>query len=147
VLYIPDRALESPLSPIVILATNRGRTAIRGTDNEVISSHGIPVDLLDRLIIVRTFPYQIEDVKEIVMIRANTEDTKLDENAADRLASIGMSASLRFAVQLLSPAKILAQASGRDLVTVDDVKEAATLFLDAKQSARILAQHSEKYLM
>merc|ERR1712178_336744 len=43
-----NRALESPLSPIVILATNRGRCIIRGT-NDIISPHGLPLDLLDRL--------------------------------------------------------------------------------------------------
>lgn len=41
-----NRALESTLSPIVVLATNRGMATIRGTD--MISPHGIPVDLLDR---------------------------------------------------------------------------------------------------
>lgn len=35
-----NRALESSLSPIVILATNRGYTTIRGTD--IRSPHGIP---------------------------------------------------------------------------------------------------------
>ena len=41
-----NRALESTLAPVVILATNRGMCTIRGTD--MISPHGIPVDLLDR---------------------------------------------------------------------------------------------------
>jgi len=41
------RALESELAPILILATNRGMTRIRGTDIE--APHGIPLDLLDRL--------------------------------------------------------------------------------------------------
>ena len=41
-----NKALESTLSPIIVLATNRGMCCIRGTD--MISPHGIPVDLLDR---------------------------------------------------------------------------------------------------
>ena len=41
-----NRALESTLAPIVILATNRGICTIRGTD--MISPHGIPIDMLDR---------------------------------------------------------------------------------------------------
>ncbi len=52
-----NKALESKLSPIVILATNRGTSEIRGT--RIISPHGIPVDLLDRLLIVRTKPYSL----------------------------------------------------------------------------------------
>lgn len=47
-----NRALESTLAPIVILATNRGVCQVRGTD--ISSPHGIPVDLLDRLMIIRT---------------------------------------------------------------------------------------------
>ena len=43
-----NRALESQLAPIVIFATNRGRCEIRGTD--IVSPHGLPMDLLDRLV-------------------------------------------------------------------------------------------------
>lgn len=50
-----NRALESTLAPIVIFATNRGMCTIRGTD--IVAPHGIPVDLLDRLLIIRTLPY------------------------------------------------------------------------------------------
>merc|ERR1712241_1160202 len=53
-----NRALESNLAPIVILATNRGICQIKGTDMR--SPHGIPVDLLDRLVIIRTMPYAVE---------------------------------------------------------------------------------------
>ena len=45
-----NRALESSLAPIVIFATNRGVCTIRGADMQ--APHGIPVDLLDRLVIV-----------------------------------------------------------------------------------------------
>lgn len=41
--------LESPMAPTVILATNRGNAAVRGT-TDVVSPHGIPVDLLDRFV-------------------------------------------------------------------------------------------------
>lgn len=50
-----NRALESTLAPIVILATNRGICTIKGTD--MLSPHGIPVDLLDRLLIIKTENY------------------------------------------------------------------------------------------
>jgi len=39
--------LESPMAPTVILATNRGNSLVRGTP-DIVSPHGIPVDLLDR---------------------------------------------------------------------------------------------------
>lgn len=58
-----NRALESPLSPVVVVATNRGVCTIRGTD--VLSSHGVPVDLLDRMLIVRTQQYAKEEIREV----------------------------------------------------------------------------------
>ena len=42
------RAIESEPAPVVIMATNRGITKIRGTNQ--ISPHGLPLDLLDRLL-------------------------------------------------------------------------------------------------
>ena len=57
------RALESDLSPIVIMATNRGVTRIRGTDYS--GPHGIPLDLLDRLLIIKTEPYQPKELGQV----------------------------------------------------------------------------------
>lgn len=65
-----NRALENEMAPVVIMATNRGITRIRGTNYK--SPHGIPIDLLDRMIIVSTSPYQEKDLKEILKIRYNS---------------------------------------------------------------------------
>merc|ERR1711991_994295 len=61
-----NRALESTLAPIVIFATNRGVCTIRGT--EVLAPHGVPVDLLDRMLIIRTMPYSVEEMVKILSI-------------------------------------------------------------------------------
>lgn len=66
-----NRALESTLAPIVILATNRGYSQIRGTD--IVSPHGVPIDLLDRLLIIKTSSYSLEEIVKILAIRASTE--------------------------------------------------------------------------
>ena len=47
-----NRALENDMAPILVVATNRGITKIRGTNYR--APHGIPLDLLDRLLIVST---------------------------------------------------------------------------------------------
>lgn len=59
-----NRALENEMSPIVIMATNRGITKIRGTTYK--SPHGIPLDLLDRTIIIPTQPYEEKELREIL---------------------------------------------------------------------------------
>merc|ERR1711953_1117194 len=79
-----NRALESTLSPIIVFATNRGICTIRGTD--IIAPHGMPVDLLDRLIIVRTFPYSAEEIAKVITIRAQTEKIGIDDDAVNILA-------------------------------------------------------------
>lgn len=62
-----NRALESDMAPIVIMATNRGITKIRGTNYK--SPHGIPMDLLDRLLIISTTPYDEKETNQILKIR------------------------------------------------------------------------------
>ena len=61
------RALESDLAPVLIMATNRGITTIRGTHYK--SPHGIPLDLLDRCLIIATQPYSEKEIKAILQIR------------------------------------------------------------------------------
>lgn len=139
-----NRALESALAPIVVFATNRGVCQVRGT--ELNSPHGVPVDLLDRLLIIRTLPYALEDMIHILAIRAQVEAIGLDEESLARLGEIGEAASLRHAVQLLTPAHVLAKVAGRTDIALTDVEDTAGLFLDAKQSARLLAEHADKYV-
>ncbi|XP_003375687.1 conserved hypothetical protein [Trichinella spiralis] len=87
------RVIESSFSPIVILATNRGFSKIRGT--EIVSAHGIPQDLLERLLIVKTLPYGLQEILEIVKIRAKAENVNITGEALQSLAEIGYRASLR----------------------------------------------------
>eukprot|EP00871_Galdieria_phlegrea_P004621 jgi/Galph1/515/GphlegSOOS_G5217.1 len=139
-----NRALESNIAPIVILATNRGMTEIRGTD--VKGPHGLPVDLLDRCMIIRTQPYNLEEVSEILSIRAKLENIPITEDSLKALADISSRTSLRYTVQLLTPAGILSRVAGREQVTEEDVKEADALFFDAKQSAHMLAEQGDKFI-
>lgn len=137
-----NRALESTLAPIVIFATNRGVCTIRGT--EIQSPHGIPVDLLDRLMIIRTLPYSLNEIQSILKIRADVENIQLSSSSLQKLSAIGNQASLRYAVQLLTPARILAETTGRSEVTEEDIVEIDKLFFDAKASAKHLMELNSK---
>jgi len=139
-----NRALENNLSPIVVFATNRGICRVRGAD--LVSAHGIPVDLLDRLLIIRTAPYSVEEMARILAIRAATEGIDIEEDALVLLSQIGERATLRYSVQLLTPCSIMAQTSGRTSVSSSDIEEIDALFYDAKASARLLAEQSDKYI-
>lgn len=99
-----NRALESSISPIVVLASNRGMCTIRGTD-DIVAAHGIPPDFLARLLIVPTTPYDADEIKRIVRIRAMTEGVTLSDGALDKIAEHGVRISLRYCLQLLTPAR------------------------------------------
>ncbi|XP_030925087.1 ruvB-like protein 1 [Quercus lobata] len=142
-LYL-NRVLESSLSPIVIFATNRGFCNVRGTDMN--RPHGIPVDLLDRLVIIRTQTYDVADMIKILALRANVEDLVIDDESLAYLGDIGLQASSRHAVQLLSPSSIMAKMNGRDNICKADIEEVKALSMDAKSSARLLQAQQEKYI-
>jgi len=131
-----NRALESSISPIVILASNRGMCTIRGTE-DLISAHGIPPDLLARLLIIPTNAYEAEEIKRIIRIRVTVEGLAITEAALDKISDHGSRISLRYALQLLAPSSILARVNGRNQIDVMDVAECEDLFIDARRSAAI----------
>lgn len=138
------RAMESEFAPILILATNRGVAKIRGTDME--SPHGMPLDLLDRLLIIPTRPYTPEEIREIIKIRAEEEDVELDSNALERLVEIGSKHSLRYAVQLMEPARILAEQRGDSRIMIEDIEKARKLFIDVSASVEYLREYEKLFL-
>ncbi|XP_065223028.1 ruvB-like helicase 1 [Planococcus citri] len=139
------RALESAIAPIVIFATNRGRCVVRGTE-DVYSAHGIPMDLLHRLLIIRTLPYNKSDMESIIKLRAQTEGININPDALQLLADIGDRSTLRYACQLLTPCSLNSKVNGRTVITKEDVSEMSNLFLDFKSSSKILAEKKDEYM-
>lgn len=141
-----NRALESTLAPVVIFATNRGMATITGT-TDIVAPHGIPLDLLDRLMIIRTIPYELDVMVQIIASRATVEGIEIEPEALGFLGEIGTQATLRFAVQLLTPSFVLAKSLGQDKVTKEHVLEVAALFSDSKSSAKRLTEQESQFLM
>lgn len=139
-----NRALESELAPIVIFATNRAKGKIVGTDIE--SPHGIPQDLLDRLLIVRTKLHTKEDMNEIIRIRAKVEKIDLTDDAIECLVEKAGQTSLRYALQLMTPAHIYAAAKSKTRVTRKRIEKVADLFTDIKTSTQIIKENEKSYL-
>ena len=139
-----NRALENDLAPILVVATNRGITKIRGTEFK--SPHGIPIDLLDRLLIIHTTPYDEREIKAILEIRCEEEDVELTENAKDLLCKIGCETSLRYAIQLISAASLAASKRKSAKVDIEDVSRVYGMFLDVKRSTQFLVDYQSDYL-
>lgn len=71
----------------------------RGTD--IVSPHGIPLDLLDRVMIIRTMPYSQEEIVQILKIRAQIEGIQVDEESLNSLGETGTKTTLRYDCYLL----------------------------------------------
>lgn len=139
-----NRALESELAPIVIMASNRGFTKIRGTD--IVSPHGMPLDILDRVLIIPTEPYKPEEIREILKIRAREEKINLSDEALDLLTKYGAEISLRYAIQLMAPAWERAKLHGREVVSVEDVEAVRERFASIEESVKHLKEWEERFL-
>jgi len=139
------RAMESELVPIIILATNRGIARIRGT--EVKSPLGFPLDLIDRAVIIATYEYDRESIKEILRIRSDEEKVKMEKQALEKLTEVGAKSSLRYSVQLLSLAAQNAKAMKREKVNVEDVERVDKLFMDVGEAAEHLKKYEEKMML
>lgn len=157
-----NRALEDDWAPVVIMASNRGMTKIRGT--KYTSPHGIPLDMLDRLLIIGTVPYTETEVRQILSIRCDEEDVDMTEPAKDALTKIGMETSLRYAIHLITAAHLVARKRKVGLirwnvvctangachqateVDVPDIRRVYGLFLDEKRSVEYLRQYAESFM-
>ena len=147
-----NRIMESSIAPIVVFATNRGITTIRGSNTtsensdsnlSIKAPHGIPIDVLDRMLIVPLRPYSVQEMIQICQIRATTEGHEVSEDAFRMLGSIAESTSLRYATQLLTPAKLIAETQGRTEIKPEDIEQVDDLFLDAKSSTALMAANGD----
>jgi len=139
-----NRALESNLAPVLIIATNRGVTKIRGTDYE--SPHGIPIDLLDRLLIIPTTPYSAKEMGQILNTRAEEEDVEMTEEALALLTRIASETSLRYAIHMIMTASLVCQKRKGTEVDVPDIKRCYSLFVDTKRSSSFLREYRENFM-
>jgi len=139
-----NRALEADTAPVLVAATNRGIARIRGTDYR--APHGVPIDLLDRMLIVTTEPYGEAEVGAILAIRAEEEDVELEADAAELLTKIGMDTSLRYAIQLITAASLAAARRKAPKVACEDIARVYALFIDVKRSVQLMAEFSGQYM-
>lgn len=139
-----NRALEDHLSPIVIMASNRGNSRIRGTNYK--SPHGLPLDFLDRVVIVSTHSYGKEEIQQILSIRAQEEEVDVSPDALALLTKIGQEAGLRYASNLITTSQLIAAKRRSKQVGIEDVQRSFQLFFDPTRSVKFV-QEFEKRLI
>jgi RuvB-like protein 2 len=139
-----NRALEDELAPIVIMASNRGNSRIRGTTYR--SPHGLPIDFLDRVVIVSTHAYAKEEIQQILSIRAQEEEVDISPDALALLTKIGQEAGLRYASNLITTSQLVSVKRRGKQVEIEDVQRSFQLFYDQNRSVKFVME-SEKRLI
>ncbi|KAL9081366.1 MAG: hypothetical protein Q9157_000085 [Trypethelium eluteriae] len=139
-----NRALEDELAPIVIMASNRGHAQIRGTDYR--SPHGLPLDFLDRVVIVSTRPYKAEEIQQILSIRAAEEEVDVSPDALALLTKIGQEAGLRYASNLIMTSFLLAQKRKEKEIWIKDVERSFQLFYDPARSVKFVSEYEKRFI-
>ncbi|KAJ1738716.1 RuvB-like protein 2 [Coemansia sp. RSA 989] len=139
-----NRALEDKMAPVVIMASNRGMARIRGTNYQ--SPHGVPIDFLDRLLIISTQAYNEDEIKQILKIRCDEEEVEMTEDALAVLTKVATETSLRYAIHLISTGHLVAQKRQSSKVDVVDIKRVYSLFLDEARSVQYLKDYQDEYL-
>lgn len=139
-----NRALESDMAPVLVIATNRGISKIRGTEYK--SPHGLPLDLLDRLMIVSTVPYAHKEVHAILKVRCEEEDVEMADDALELLTKIGIETSLRYAQQMIIASSLVAEKRKSSQVEIEDIKRVYGLFVDVKRSTQFLLEYQKEFM-
>ncbi|VDN34702.1 unnamed protein product [Gongylonema pulchrum] len=139
-----NRAVEADLSPVLVIATNKGHEFIRGT--QIKSPHGIPIDLLDRSLIIRTQTYSSKDIEDILRIRAQEESVEMEEDSFGILTILADKTSLRYAMQLISTGNVLRERRRGEKVSPADLKRAYSLFMDQKRSEKFLNDYQKHFI-
>merc|ERR1719453_1140269 len=139
-----NRALESDMAPVLIIATNRGIAQIRGTHYK--APHGIPIDLLDRLMIISTTPYSESETKRILEIRCEEEDVEMTPDALELLTRIGMETSLRYSIHMIMAASLCCTKRKGTEVDIKDIKRCYSLFVDVKRSTQFLMEYQSEFM-
>jgi RuvB-like protein 2 len=139
-----NRALEDELAPIVIMASNRGNSRIRGTTYR--SPHGLPLDFLDRVVIVSTHAYAKEEIQQILSIRAQEEEVDVSPDALALLTKIGQEAGLRYASNLITTSQLISAKRKAKQVEIGDVQRSFQLFYDQTRSVKFVMDFEKRLI-
>jgi RuvB-like protein 1 len=118
------KAIESPLSPTIVFASNKGMAPIRGTSGES-GPFGMTKDLLDRVVVINVKENDRGTKEGIIKRRLKEDELELSSDALEMLVDVSEGKSLRYSLSLIPLLKTY-----RCLVEVGHLNEVMSLFLD-----------------
>ncbi|MCC6020677.1 MAG: hypothetical protein LM577_04860 [Thermoproteaceae archaeon] len=95
---------------------------------------------------IKTKPYTADEIREIVSIKAREQNITLSKDALEHLTKIGEEHSLRYALQLLTPAYIIAKEKGKSVVDREEVEYVKRHFISVRESVEYVKSLEEKFL-
>jgi RuvB-like protein 2 len=117
---------------------------IRGTN--FMGPHGIPLDLLDRLLIIPTSPYSFQELKEILRVRCGEEQVEMTDDALELLTRIAKETSLRYAIQMITTSSLVAKKRNLKKVELSHIERCHKLFFDVQRSTKFIMEYQNQFL-
>ena len=92
------------------------------------------------------YPFNDGTVYFFVGDGSKVEGIELSPEALDYLTQLGVKNSLRYAIQLLAPAGIVAKEEKSEVIKKEHVERVEKLFADVKKSVRYLKEYEKQFL-
>ncbi|AFP65429.1 ruvb-like protein 2 (nucleomorph) [Chroomonas mesostigmatica CCMP1168] len=127
------KIIENQLAPVFFLTTSSITSKINGTN--ILSHHGLPVDLLDRFLVISSHPNSFLEIKEILNLHSKEEMLILEEVALFFLAKIGIECGISYSIYLLSTLSLVSFNSFRK-IKLKDIMRSYSFFIDFKRFGR-----------
>jgi RuvB-like protein 1 (pontin 52) len=136
------RLLDSRYSPLILLSTNR--TTIVNLKNFLDSK--IPINFLNRCLIIRTKKYVQNEMANIIVLKAKTSKIVMTGNAIKKLRSIAVLTSLRFSILLSLAAGLISNTFNEKIINESLVTFVNFIFFFSQES-RFIRENEKNYLI
>mmetsp|Transcript_39352 Transcript_39352/g.80608 ORF Transcript_39352/g.80608 Transcript_39352/m.80608 type:complete len:440 (+) Transcript_39352:1583-2902(+) len=127
------KKFESILSPFFICATDNSKTKVTGL--KLLSFHGMPLDFLDRLLMVPLKPNSEKEIRKILKLRSEENSIPIEGKALNLLTRISLECGVRYSLYLMTTS-IIINPNNLKKLDVLRIKKSYSLFVDCKRLTR-----------
>lgn len=127
------KLIENTFSPNFIFTTNCSRKKINGSNN--IAPHGIPIDFLDRFLMLPTSPLSKFEIEQIIETKSTILGLSFALQSRQLFVKIALECGLNYALHLL-PIICLDLEKDQNLICMDKIKGSYKLFLNYRKFIR-----------
>jgi RuvB-like protein 2 len=128
-----NKYIEGFISPSIILSANNSNLNLSGTQFK--SPYGIPIDFLDRFLVVQTSSYSCNEIENILKLRAKEEMLLVDDEAYKLLIKIGIECGIRYSIYVMC-ISIIVSTGGFTNINYKDIKKSFMMFVDRDRFTR-----------